>query len=229
MDWKRAIKINREALVGIVAGLVALLSAYEDVLRLPRAVYQHLGLNLHKAEAAVRRLIVMSARGLVVPLQISRKMQQGFVIVLKAGQEAKWRAFPLFDARVNYSFEERASNGSRIHYFDDATLHAKFPSLLGPVTLMPSGEHEIFSSAAETKSLRLRLAAAARALQNLNAQAKRMARWQARRKKIENPKFTSPIRPGPPPGNNKRSGAEIDLVLRECHGLAFEALKLDSS
>ena len=229
MDWKLAIKMNREALVRIVAGLAALLGAYEDVLRLPRGVYQHLGLNLHKAEAALRRLIVMAARGLVVPLLTSRKMPEGFVIKRKAGQDAKWRAFPLFDSRANYSFEDVPNGGSPIHYIDDATLQAKFPSLLGLPTAMLGSRRETFSSTAETKSLRLRLAATARALQNLNVQAKRMARWQARRKTIENSKFMSPLRPGPPPGNNKKSNADIDLILRECHGLAFEALKLDSS
>ena len=88
MDWKLAIKINREALMRIVAGLVALLSAYEDALRLPRGIYQHLGLNLHKAEAAVRRLIVIAARGLVLSPQTSRKMPEGFVIERKQGQDA---------------------------------------------------------------------------------------------------------------------------------------------
>ena len=51
MDWKLAIKINREALVGIVAGLVACLAAFEGAVCLPRGVYQSLGLSLHKAES----------------------------------------------------------------------------------------------------------------------------------------------------------------------------------
>ena len=225
MDWKLAIETNRDALMRIVAGLVALLSGFEGVLRLPRSVHQHLGLNLHKAEAALRRLIVIAARGLVVPPSSHHPMPEGLIIAGHNPNGPSRRVFQLFDARVIYSFEEReiAPNlGPLIHYIDDASLHAKFPSLLGrpPVEL---------SSAAETTSLRLRLAAAARALQNLTREAKRMARWQARRKQMDCPKFTSPIRPGPPPGNSRSAKADIDLVLRECHGLARDALKLDSS
>lgn len=225
MDWKRTIEINREALVGIVAGLVAWLAAFEGVLRLPRPVYQRVGLSLHKAESALRRLIVIAARGLVVSLPPKRPMPEGLFIACNNPNGPSRRAFPLFDSRINYSFEELEvppNTTSHIHYFNDASLYAKFPNLLGRAP-------EILSSEAETKSLRLRLAAAHRALQNLTSEAKRMARWQARRKTLENPKFTSPIRPGPPPGDNRNSKSEIDLVLRECQGLAFEALKFDSS
>ena len=229
MNWKLAIEINREALTRIVAGLVTWLEAFEGVLRLPRPIYQSLGLSLHKTESALRRLIVIAARGLVVSLAPSRPMPEGLVIKRKDGQEASWRSFPLIDSRINYRFDQAEALAYHSHYMDDAALHAKFKGLLGPLAVMPASEVEAFSSEAETKSLHLRLAAAQRALKNLSAQAKRMARWQARRKLIENPKFISPIRLGPPPGNRRKSKAEIDLVLRECHGLAFDALKLDSS
>ena len=54
-----------------------------------------------------------------------------------------------------------------------------------------------------------------------------MARWQLRRKSMPNAKFTSPLRPGPPPGMRKRSKIEVHRVLRECHDLAHYALNLD--
>ena len=232
MDWKLAIKINKEALVGIVAGLVAWLAAFEGAVCLPRGVYQSLGLSLHKAESALRRLIVIAARGLVVPLPLKRPMSAGFLITSDNPNGPTRRSFPLFDPRVDDSFAETdvwPNPGAHVHYIDDASLHAKFPNLLGPLAVAPIAEAPTFSSAAETKLLHLRLAAAQRALQNLGREAKRLARWQARRKAMENPKFTSPIRPGPPPGNNKGSNSEIDLILRECHGLAFNVLKVDSS
>ena len=232
LDWKRAIEINREALLGIVAGLVAWLSAFEGVLRLPRGVYQSVGVSLHKAESAVRRLIVIAARGLVVPLLPKRPMPEGLVIISNNLSGPSRRAFPLFDARINYGFEEAdasSNTSSFVRYMDDASLYAKFPNLLGQLALAPTNEAPIFSSAVETKLLHLRLAAAERALQNLTAQAKRMARWCARREMLENPKFTCALRPGPPPGINKASKANIDVVLRECHDLAYDALKLNSS
>jgi ribosomal protein L44E len=74
-----------------------------------------------------------------------------------------------------------------------------------------------------------RLEAFAHALQTLRAQAWRLVRWQQRRKNVDNPKFTSTLRPGTPPGHRAKATAEVDFVLRECHALAFDVLKEDSS
>ena len=74
-----------------------------------------------------------------------------------------------------------------------------------------------------------RLAAVKLALENLPRQAKRFARWQARRDRLKSAKFTSPLRPGPPPGHRKEPKDEIDWVLRECHALARDALNSDTS
>ena len=80
-----------------------------------------------------------------------------------------------------------------------------------------------------TSQLSRRLAAVAQALETIPHQAQRMARWQQRRKVMEKPKFTSPLRPGPPPGFRVKPKAEVDFVLQECHGLAWDALREDSS
>jgi hypothetical protein len=74
-----------------------------------------------------------------------------------------------------------------------------------------------------------RLAAVKMALENLPRQAKRLARWQARRDRMANPKFRSPLRPGPPPGHRKEPKDDVDLVLRKCHALARNALHEDGS
>ena len=39
----------------------------------------------------------------------------------------------------------------------------------------------------------------------------------------------SPLRPGRPPGHRRKPDHEVDEVLTECHGLAWEALKPDTS
>jgi hypothetical protein len=50
-----------------------------------------------------------------------------------------------------------------------------------------------------------------------------------RRENMPSPKFKSPLRPGPPPGRRKRHIHPIDEILADCHGLAWEALKPDTS
>ena len=226
MDWTRAIEINRVALLRIVAELVAVLAAFDGLLRLPKPVHRSLGIGIFKAEAAVRRLIVIAARGLVVALPAPRPMPAGLVI---AGQNPGTPArlvFPLFDTRVSYSFDEEpcaALSGPRIRMLEAQSPQQQFLSLFPPAAA------EAFSSAAATRQLRLRVEATSRALQNLSNEAKRMARWLVRRKAVDQPTFTSPMRPGPPPGHNRQSKADIDLVLRECHALAWEALRVDSS
>jgi hypothetical protein len=50
-----------------------------------------------------------------------------------------------------------------------------------------------------------------------------------RRENVPSLKFKSPLRPGPPPGHRRKKLHEIDEVLAECHGLAWDALRLNSS
>ena len=70
MDWDLAIKRNSEALKGIIAELFAMLelAGLAPVARLPRSLHNAVLRVLRPAESAVRRLIVIAARGLVVKL-----------------------------------------------------------------------------------------------------------------------------------------------------------------
>ncbi len=223
MDWERAILVNREALVRILAGFVALLAAFHGELRLPLGVYRTVALGLFKSETAVRRLIVIAARGLTIALQQHRPMPAGLVIEGR-GQTSRPMAFPLFDTRVSYSWDEEPLpvTGPRIRIIDMPDPRAQFLALFKRPA---SG----LSSEAATTALRRRLAATLSALGNIPGEALRMARWKARRLAMANPKFVSPLRPGPPPGRDKHSKADIDLILRECHALAFDALRIDTS
>ena len=223
MDWERAILVNREALLRILAGFVALLAAFHGELRLPLGVYRTVALGLFKSETAVRRLIVIAARGLTVALQPRCPMPPGLVIQGR-GETSRPMAFPLFDTRVSYSWDETppAVTGPRIRMVDAPSPHAQFLALFNRPAIGLSSE-------AATTALRRRLAATLAALGNIPREAIRMARWKARRLAMANPKFTSPLRPGPPPGRDKHSKADIDLILRECHALAFDALRIDSS
>jgi hypothetical protein len=221
MDWSKAIEINKSALARIVAGLVALLSAHGGA-RVPVAVYQVIARVLFPAESAVRRLIVIAARGLVVSPTVSRPMPAGLVF---AGKGTGRKSFQLFDSRKTLSHSDThitRITGPRIRVVGDADPRSIFMAKFDP---KPDG----LCSVAETLHLSRRLDAVKRALENLPRQAMRMARWRARRAVMENPKFLRPLRPGPPPGNRYRGRDEIDKVLRECHALACYALSQDTS
>ncbi len=223
MDWARAIEINREALTRIVAGIFALLTTQGGVNRLPRPVYHMIARILHPTESALRRLIMIAARNLMVPLPHIRPMPQGLVI---AGTGTGAIAFQLFDTRQHFSDHEAnatAIGGPRIRMVGDLDPRSQF------LAKFATASANDLSSETETLRLRRRLDAVKRALDNLTREAKRMARWRARRAGMSNPKFTTPIRPGPPPGRRKHGKDEIDHVLRECHGLAWDILVADTS
>ena len=69
-DWARAIERNSEALNGIVAELFAMLGLDGEVTlaRLPRSIHSAVLRVLRPAKSAMRRLIIIAARGLVVKL-----------------------------------------------------------------------------------------------------------------------------------------------------------------
>src|SRR3990170_7855690 len=71
MDWDRAIALNHSALTRIVAALLALvrLTAGGALDRLPRPVYRAALKVLRPAESALRRLIILAARGVEVKLR----------------------------------------------------------------------------------------------------------------------------------------------------------------
>jgi hypothetical protein len=220
MDWQRAININREALTRIVAGLVALLAAQANTLKLSLPIYQIIARSLQPAESAVRRLIVIAARGLEVQHSASRPMPKGLVIAKKGSRAV----FQLFDTRKHFTDHEEtpAITGPRIRFVGEADPRSLFLAKFAKPA-------ENIVNEAESLRLRNRLDAVKRALNTLPQQAKRMARWLQRRKTMETPKFTSPLRPGPPPGQRKHARMEVDLVLNECHGLAWEALHHNTS
>ncbi len=82
MDWDLAIKRNSEALAGIVETLFAMLGLValtDTVSRLPWPTYRAVLRVLRPAESALRRLIVVAARDLVVKPAVSRPIPAGRV------------------------------------------------------------------------------------------------------------------------------------------------------
>ena len=219
MDWNRAIEVNRQAVIHVLDEIFALLemALAGTRRRLPREAYRAAQTLLRPAEAAVRRLIIIAARGLAAKPVAAQPMPKGLVIVSRG---LKNPAFALFDARKRFAQHETQNvmpnGGPRIHSIE-SFFQAHAPQPEPPDTSVDA-----------TQLLR-RFQSVKHALENLPRQALRLVRWKARRRLAENPKFRSPLRPGKPPGHRDKPHHKIDFVLRECHGLAFDALREDSS
>jgi hypothetical protein len=223
MDWALAIERNREALKGIVTALAAMLGLADGdtAARIPFALRRAVLRVLRPAESAVRRLIVIAARGLVVELPPARPKPTGRSIRQGGGKQRP--AFPLFDPRKRFVRPARAV--PRIHSFaSDPTVAALWSASAARarVPLPPDGS-------VDASRLCLRLRALKLALDDLPRQAQRLARARARRATMQILRFKSPLRPGRPPGYRRKPVHEVDHILAECHGLARDALAPDSS
>ena len=236
MDWDLAIKRNSEALQGIIEALFVLLGldGTDTVGRIPRSVHSTVLRVLRPAESAVRRLIVIAARGLVVKLKpaASRPMPK---LAGAIGKGVPSRpSFQLFDQRKNFKARRRGRRViPRIYVFGNDDVWGNHPTVASlwaarqPMAISaPAPPPDGLVGAAR---LARRLQALKLALEDLPRQAKRLARWRARREAMPSPKFKSPLRPGPPPGRRKKPVHPIDEILTECHWLAWEALKPDTS
>jgi hypothetical protein len=209
MDWNRAIEINRLALARIVSELLAMLGVVSGVALLR---------VLRPAESALRRLIVIAAHGLVVKPRQSRPMPKGLVIAPKVSGRT---TFQLFDARKYFAFIRPENRQIVMVKTYTRNPHNPFDAMYWP---KPAAKFT------ETNAhLARRLAALKHALESIPCQAIRLARWQAKREALPNPKFTCASRPGLPPGHRVKPKLEIDYILQECHGLAWDVAFRNSS
>ena len=226
MDWARAIERNSEALKGIVAALFAMLGLQGEAVvgRIPHSVHRAVLRVLRPAESAMRRLIIIAARGLVVKLPdarpISRPMPMPAGPIGKGGNSRP--SFQLFDPRKNFAELRQhrrkfTRNPPRIHFYPYDTLRPAHPPAPPPDGLV------------NAERLSRRLQALKLALEDLPRQARRLARWRVRRENAKSPKFKSPLRPGHPPGYRRKPVHLVDEVLIECHGLACYAMQPDTS
>lgn len=226
MDWARAIEINQAALSRIVAALFAMVdfAAQAAKARLPRSAYHAALRILRPAESAVRRLIVIAARGIVVKPRAFRPMPAGLELARNGGARL---SFQLFDSRKRFGVRRRAVAAvPRVIVFGASRL---VPLFQRPPADLPQPKRNNNDDGVSAERLVRRLEAVKSALADLPRQAKRLARWQARRDGMPNPKFRSPLRQGPPPGHRKEPEDDVDFVLRECHTLARDALRENTS
>ena len=222
MDWDRAIERNREPLLRIVAALFAMIGLSEagQVERLSRPVYRAVLFVLRPAEAAVRRLIIVAARGMVVKPSPKRPAPAGLAITGKGQGRLSFR---LFDRRRRFDGgNDRPTRGPqpqpRIRFlgggFDPRIPLFRQPQ---PAALAPPPKKD---DTVNAKPLCRRLAAIKDALEDLPRQAKRLARWRARPMEARRPRLANSLRLGPPPSRRKRPSHEVDEILKECHWLA---------
>ena len=230
MDWARAIERNSEALKGIVEALFAMLGLAGEAtrLRIPQPLHRAVLRVLRPAESAMRRLVVIAARGLVVKLAPSRPMPMPARPIGKGGRSRP--SFQLFDPRKNFAELRQhrrkfTRNPPRIHFFAYDPRVAALWSAPQPLAVPAPPPDGLVNSA----RLSRRLLALKLALEDLPRQARRLARWRVRRENAKTPKFRSPLRPGHPPGYRRKPVHEVDEVLAECHGLACYAMEPDTS
>ena len=230
MDWDRAIERNREPLLRIVAALFAMIGLSEagQVERLSRPVYRAVLLVLRPAEAAVRRLIIVAARGMVVKPYPVRPAKAGLKI---SGTGQGRVSFRLFDPRKRFNqAQSRPIRGPqpqpRIRFIG-VDFDPRVPSFLRhqptvpqPAPQAPAAQAPKKDDTVNAKPLCRRLAAIKFALEDLPREARRLARWRARPMEARRPRLSTPLRPGRPPGHRKRQTHEVDEILKECHWLA---------
>jgi hypothetical protein len=231
MDWDLAIKRNSKVLKGIIEVLFALLGldGTDAASRIPRSLHSAVLGVLRPAESAVRRLIVIAARGVVVKVAPSRPMPVGKVIGKGGGQPRL--SFQLYDTRKDFPELRQprikyAKHPPRILFFGpDSRLDDLWPAPHSASAPTPPPSDGLVNAERLTR----RLQALKLALDDLPRQAKRLVRWRVRRGTAKTPKYKSPLRPGQPPGHRRKPIHEVDEVLAQCHWLAWEAMKPDTS
>ena len=269
MDWNLAIARNLAALLRIADALLAMAGldteAAPELLgaswptSLPRHLHVAVLSVLRPAEAALRRLIVISARDIVVVLppaerariaqaalpahpsrtgiflhdrparpedlaglnrdpHMTRDLAADAAPDIAPGRDSGRRApcFALFDPLKRFGAVRQGPSQSipRILFNLDADIPTVAPA-------HPPISPEDPISAAQ---LCRRLTALKTALGDLPAQARRLARWRARRRLRQGVRGRlSPMRPGSPPGHRSHGFHPVHDVLRRCHGLALDA------
>lgn len=220
MDWALAIDRNREALLRVVARLFAMagLDEAETVTHLPRHLRAALIRLARPTEAAVRRLIVVLAELEPAPLPgpaRAAKAQARGKPKRNPGSAPTPPAFAIIDPLPN--FNSAPPRFRPLSYPRITVLGVSEPR---PI---PDGWIPRTGDPVNATGLCRRLRALKRALDDLPAHGRRLARWHARRLAGRRRGRFSPMRPGHPPGHRKRPTRTIDEILRECHALALHA------
>jgi hypothetical protein len=225
MDWGKAVARHREALLGVVATLLALLGLEkgEGPWRISRALHRAAFRTLIPAESAARRLIAVLAKDVAVKLRPARPLPPGLKIAGKTGARLSFRlSDPPHRLRLG-PFRPVPRAIPRIHVI---TPDPRIAALWAAPAPEAAASAEV---RADATRLSRRLAALKSALDDLPHQARRLARLRAKRERFPERPAAPVLRLGPPPGHRKVPRYDVDLILRETHELACRALPADTS
>jgi hypothetical protein len=236
MDWTFAIERHREPLLRIIATLFAMIGLDEGgaIERVSRPLYHAVLGILRPAESAVRRLIIVAARDLAVKPSPKRPAPKGLVI---SGKGRGRVSFRLFDPPKHFhDGNDRRYAGRKMEpriRVIDVGFDPRIPLFRQPppaaTALVPEEDDSVEDDTVNAMPLCRRLAAIRRALEDLPREARRFARWRARRIEARRPQLANPLRIGRPPGFRKRQTHEVDEILVECQWLARTVPSADTS
>ena len=211
-----AIDRNRDALLRMVAALLVMAGG-GVVSVLPRSVRTEIFSVLRPAESALRRLVLVVKEVLAIQAGVAAARGAGTGPVgASSGAGVRVPSIALFDRRKCFDFKGHP------------------PVTRGnPRVWMPGMEYPVFEpktvplpdDPVSAERLCRRLQALQRALGDLPKQARRLARWQAKREHAVAGTYIRPMRPGRPPGFRKRQTHPVDAVLSNCHEMALYLLE----
>jgi len=235
--WDRAVERNRAALARIVAVLFVYAGLDEGGANtLPRHVWRRILRLLRPAESAVRRLIVIAARGVTVEAPkhrvekaptASEQMQAAGLLVIQKGMNfGLARAWSEQQAPVAPKAATPAISAFTLtdppRRFDKLAWDGQRP--------FPRDGFELADPDEEVDAARLcrRLRTLKHALDDLPSHAMRLARREARRA-LAAKHHVPALRRGHPPGRRRKPTHRVDDIMLECHDLATQAVRLDTS
>ena len=206
--WDEMVEANRGRLIGLLAGLFAMLGSGD---RVTRIVWRQVLARLVPMESALRRLICVAARDLTVTVGPARAGSKA--TGERQGKSGK-PVFALTDALRDPDAPPRScpkAKEPRICFLDEWVPRERAKK--------PADDDVLDASA-----LFRRLEALKAALDDLPAQAMRLARWMARNERAREGgtwrRFHA-IRSGRPPGHRQGGKRPVDELLAACHDLAL--------
>jgi hypothetical protein len=215
-------------------------SKLSPALTLPRHLHRAMLRLLRPAESAARRLVIVVARGMPLPvLPPPRKplrapvVLSGRVVTLRhLGLAGGCAAPPPRGPRPAFSLPltDRLSVQNRRRSVPGRAVPRIWsPGMARPVPVPPPPSP---GDPIDATRLTLRLRALGCALDDLPAQAVRLLRWKARRARAVAAglrRRASPLRPGRAPGSLRRPRHEVHDVLKDLHYFAWAAEQPDTS
>ena len=236
MDLDFAVERHRGILLLIVLALFAEMGITEGAVlkRLSRPLYRTVLGILRPAESAVRRLIIVMARNMVVKPRPRRPMPKGLRIPSKTGERTKSgnqrrASFRLFDPprRSRRNIARRRRIEPRIHVMGD--VYPGIPWFLRGQPAPEVPEKPVQDDTVNAIPLFRRIGALLGALRDMRRQAERYVLWRDGAKDERRPRRSTALRIGRPPGFRQKQIHEVDEIVAECHYLAQRVQMADTS